>query len=115
MKVVPVLAKDSQIHALIRRYYEDDTEIPKEKKPSPEKPDTAKDRQGKPGELNIDWQEELNSIPSLKTYGWDKNSAAFEITEQSEEMKILFDLMNLLLKKGLVTEEELKELRSQYL
>ena len=114
MKVVPVLAKDSQIQALIRRYYEVDAKISQEKKPVTERPVTTKPHQGAPGELNIDWEKELNSIPSLRTFGWDKDSAAFEITEQSEEMKILFSLMDLLLKKGLVTEEELERIRSQY-
>lgn len=114
IKVVPVLAKDSQIQALIRRYYEEDTRIANEKKPPPAKPDPVKIHQGKPGELNINWKEELDTIPSLKTYGWDKDSAAFEMTEQSEEMKLLFGLMELLLKKGLVTEEELENIRSKH-
>ena len=114
IKVLPVLAKDSQIQALIRRYYAEDTEIANEKRPSPEKPDAEKTHQGKPGELNINWKEELDTVPSLKTYGWDKDSAAFEMTEQSEEMKMLFSLMDLLLRKGLISEEELEKIRSRY-
>jgi hypothetical protein len=115
IKVVPVLAKDSQIHALIRRYYEEDTNIPRGEKPPPKKQDIANARQKAPGELDIDWREEIDSIPSLKTYGWDKDSAAFELTEQSEEMRMLFDLMDLLVKKGLVTEDELEKILAQYL
>jgi hypothetical protein len=115
IKVVPVLAKDSQIHALIRRYYEEDSSFTEEATAEPKKPETTHEKPGKPGELNIDWKEELDSIPSLKAFGWDKESASFEMTEQSEEMKMLFGLMNLLMKKGLVTEEELEEIRSRYL
>ncbi|MBN1881260.1 MAG: hypothetical protein JW885_03720 [Deltaproteobacteria bacterium] len=115
MKVSPVLAKDSQIHALIRRYYEEDTNIPENNKPSSEKQDIVQNPQSAPGESDTNWQEKINSIPSLQTYGWDKRPEAFKITEQSEEMRMLFDLMDLLVKKGLVTEDELEEILSQYL
>jgi hypothetical protein len=115
IKVVPVLAKDSQIHVMIRRYYEEDSKIPEEKKPAPKNTETAKSRQSKPGDLNINWEEELDSVPSIKAFGWDRDSSSFEMTEQSEEMKMLFGLMELLVKKGLVTKEELDDMRSQYL
>ena len=105
----------SQIHAMIRRYYEEDSKIPEEKKPEPKKKETTQNQRSKPGDLNINWEEELDSVPSIKAFGWDKDSSSFEMTEQSEEMKMLFGLMELLVKKGLVTKEELEDMRSQYL